>query len=100
MEKQTPIPTPLLRRQSKPVAWIKTQWYKYKVWRYKTASERKIKEAKRLASLHGCKYIVINYAGKPVAIPKYKLKNWIAKRVFKKGVTIQHIEKQAIYITH
>lgn len=96
----TPIPTPTLRRHSRPVAWIKTLWYKYRVRQYKIAAEREIKKAKKLAELHGCKYLVINWNEKPKAVPKWLLKRWITLRRFKKGTTIQHFEKNAIYITH
>ena len=45
------------------------------------------------------KYIVLLVAGVPKVYSKQDLKRMIAQRKFRKGITIQDLEKKAILIT-
>lgn len=61
--------------------------------------KRAIKMAKELSEASKRKYIVLMVAGVPKIYSKQELKDLIARRVFKKGTTIQDLEKRAIIIT-
>lgn len=61
--------------------------------------ERKVKRANRLAREENRRYIVTMMHGRPAIYTKQTLKEAVKRRKFKKGVTIQDIEKQAYYIT-
>jgi hypothetical protein len=61
--------------------------------------ERKVKKAIRLSKLENRRYIVTQFFGRPVCVAKCNLKEAIKRRKFKKGVTIQDIEKHAYFIT-
>ncbi len=77
------------------------------LWLFKVASTRifkfrlemKVREALRLAKLENRRYIVITFFDKPMCLPKADLKDALKRRKFKKGVTIQDIEKSAYFIT-
>lgn len=60
---------------------------------------RKVKEANQLAELFKMRYFVIMMNGSLKVVPKKTLKGLIAKGRFKRGTTIQDIEKRALYIT-
>lgn len=61
--------------------------------------ERAVKQAKRWHKMDGKTYIVVLLNGKAVCLSKQKIKLMIATRKFKKGTTIQSIEKTALYKT-
>ncbi|MBS4041596.1 MAG: hypothetical protein KGZ81_13490 [Flavobacteriales bacterium] len=61
--------------------------------------ERKVRKAIRLSKLEDRRYIVTTFFGRPQYYTKQSLKNAIKRRKFKKGVTIQDIEKHAYFIT-
>lgn len=61
--------------------------------------KRAIKLAKELSQASKRKYIVLLVAGVPKVYAKQDLKKMIAQRKFRKGVTIQDLEKRAILIT-
>lgn len=61
--------------------------------------KRAIKMAKELAEASKRKYIVLMVASVPKVYSKQELKSLIARRIFKKGTTIQDLEKRAILIT-
>lgn len=61
--------------------------------------KRAVKMAKELSEVSKRKYIVLMVAGVPKVYSKQDLKNLIQRRVFKKGTTIQDLEKRAIIIT-
>ena len=60
---------------------------------------RKVKEANQLAELFKMRYFVIMMNGSLKVVPKKTLKELVAKGRFKRGTTIQDIEKHALYIT-
>lgn len=60
---------------------------------------RKVKEANQLAELFRMRYFVIMMNGSLKVVPKKTLKELVAKGRFKRGTTIQDIEKHALYIT-
>lgn len=62
-------------------------------------TKRAIKMAKELAEASKRKYIVLMVASVPKVYSKQELKSLIARRIFKKGTTIQDLEKRAILIT-
>lgn len=61
--------------------------------------KRAVKMAKELSEASKRKYIVLMVAGVLKVYSKQELKNLIQRRVFKKGTTIQDLEKRAILIT-
>ncbi|MEI6062197.1 MAG: hypothetical protein WCR72_15960 [Bacteroidota bacterium] len=79
-----------------PFAWLfKTlalQFFKFRL-------ELKVREALRLSKLENRRYIVTTFFDKPMCLPKGDLKQAVKRRKFKKGVTIQDIEKSAYFIT-
>lgn len=64
-------------------------------WKYK----RSIRKAKRLSKLTGLKYYVILLNGGLKVVPKKTIKALISRKRFRKGTTIQDIEKNALFIT-
>lgn len=61
--------------------------------------KRAIKMAQELAVVSKRRYIVLIVAGVPKVYSKQELKNLVKRRVFKKGTTIQDLEKRAVLIT-
>lgn len=61
--------------------------------------KRAIKIAQELAAVSKRRYIVLIVAGVPKVYSKQELKNLVKRRVFKKGTTIQDLEKRAVLIT-
>lgn len=59
----------------------------------------KVKKAIRLSKLENRRYIVTTFFGKPKCYSKKMLKEAVKRRKFKKGVSIQDIEKHAYFIT-
>lgn len=68
----------------------------YDAWRYKRA----VRKAKELAALFGMKYYVINLGGALNVVPKQAIKELIRRKRFRKGVTVEDIEKRALYVTN
>ncbi len=64
-------------------------------WRYKRA----VKKALKVQSLTGRKQFVIMYNGKPVVVSKRKIRSLVSTHYFRKGVTVQDIEKRALFVT-
>lgn len=58
-----------------------------------------IRRANRLARRYGVKYMVIYLNGSIKVVPRRVLRELIAKRRFRKGVTMADIERRAIYET-
>ena len=65
-------------------------------WRYKRA----MKKAVELSRLHGMKFYVIYLNGGLKVVPKKAIRELVARRRFRKGVTVQDIEKRALFVTH
>lgn len=61
--------------------------------------KRAIKLADELSKASRRKYIVLLVAGVPKVYSKQDLKRMIAQRKFRKGITIQDLEKKAVLIT-
>lgn len=64
-------------------------------WRYRRA----VKKAKELAALFGMRYYVISLNGKLKVVPKQTIKELIRRKRFRKGVTVDDIEKAALFVT-
>lgn len=64
-------------------------------WRYRHAVKKAIKYSK----LYGMKFYVVYLNGKLKVVPKKTIKELVARRRFRKGVTVQDIEKHALFIT-
>lgn len=60
---------------------------------------RAIKLAEELSKVSKRKYLVLQVAGVPKVYSKQELKKMIVQRKFRKGTTIQDLEKRAIVIT-
>ncbi|WP_302575169.1 hypothetical protein [uncultured Duncaniella sp.] len=67
----------------------------YAAWRYRRA----VRKARRLAALFGMKYYVINLNGSLKVVPKRTVKELIKRRRFRKGVTVEDIERHALFVT-
>lgn len=65
------------------------------VWRYRRA----VRKAKELAGLFGMRYYVISLNGKLKVVPKQTIKELIRRKRFRKGVTLEDIEKKALFVT-
>ena len=65
-------------------------------WKYKRA----VKQAIKLANLTGLRYYVVHINGGIKVVPKKRFKQLIAQKRFRKGTTIQDIEKSALFITN
>jgi superfamily II DNA or RNA helicase len=67
---------------------------------FKFLLKRAIKRANRDAEIFNKKYLVVAFAGRPKAYQKQALKELVKKRTgFKKGTTMEKIEKMAYYVT-
>lgn len=64
-------------------------------WKYRRA----VREAKKLAVLFGMKYYVISLNGDLKVVPKQTIKKLVRRKRFRKGVTVDDIEKKALFIT-
>lgn len=64
-------------------------------WRFKRA----VRRANKLAALFGMKYFVISFGGKLRVVPKQTIKELVRRKRFRKGVTVDDIEKHALYVT-
>lgn len=64
-------------------------------WKYRRA----VREAKKLAGLFGVRYYVIYLNGRIKVVPKQTIKELIKRKRFRKGVTVDDIEKMALFIT-
>lgn len=73
-----------------------------KLWLYifKEALLRKIKRANRERKITRYKMVVMKVNGWPRVYRMCDLKEQIARKQFKKGVTIDTIRKHALYITN
>lgn len=67
----------------------------YAAWRY----SRAVRKAKKLAALFGMKYYVINLGGSLKVVPKQTIKELIKRKRFRKGVTVEDIERHALFVT-
>lgn len=67
----------------------------YLAWRYKRA----VRKAKELAGIFGMKYYVINLNSSLKVVPKQTIKKLIKRKRFRKGVTVDDIEKHALFVT-
>ncbi len=65
-------------------------------WRYRRA----VRQAKNLAGLFGMKYYVISLNGKLRVVPKQTIRELIRRKRFRKGVTLDDIEKSALFVTN
>lgn len=61
--------------------------------------QKAIKKANKYFQATGMKFLVIWYKNKPLVKSKQELRKLIKQGYFKKGLTIQKIEKMALYST-
>jgi hypothetical protein len=61
--------------------------------------KRAVRQAKALAKTFNVRYYVLYFGGKPIVIPKKTIKELIRRKRFKKGTTVEDIEKIALFIT-
>lgn len=64
-------------------------------WRYRRA----VRKAKELAELFGMKYYVILLDGRLKVVPKRTVKELVRAHRFRKGVTVEDIERRALFVT-
>lgn len=66
------------------------------IWaaRYKKA----VRKAKKMADLFDMTYFVLLMDGKLKVVPEKTIKDLISRRRFKRGTTIQDIEKRALFV--
>lgn len=63
-------------------------------WRYKRA----VRQANELSQLLGMKYYVIMLNKRLKVVPKQTIKKLVKMHRFRKGVSVEDIEKRALYI--
>lgn len=73
------------------------QFIKNLILSYRT--KRAIRLAEELSKASKRRYLVLMVAGIPKVYSKQELKKMIARRKFRKGTTIQDLEKKAVLIT-
>lgn len=61
--------------------------------------KKAIRQAVELAEGSGRKHLVILHADRPLVISKQRLQMLIRRRYFHKGVRIQDLERNALFIT-
>ncbi len=61
--------------------------------------QKAIKKANKYFQATGNRFLVVWYDGKPLVKSKQELRKLIKQGYFKKGLTIQKIEKTALYST-
>ena len=61
--------------------------------------KRAVRKANKLAELFGIRYYVLYFNGSIKIVPKKTIKELIARKRFKRGTTLEMIEKNALYIT-
>jgi len=81
------------------ITLIKSIIKNYRANKLKKKIDKAINMACDLREKTGRKHLVIMHQGKPVVQTKQRLQQLIRKRYFKKGTTIQDIEKVALFIT-
>ena len=64
-------------------------------WKYRHA----VIKAVKLAGLTGMRYFVIYLNGSLKVVPKKTIKELVARHRFRKGVTVDDIERRALFIT-
>lgn len=74
------------------VKWVRKQFFNIQL-------KMAVRQAKSYSSLFDKKYMVVLLFGTPKAVSKQQLKRLLIQRMFKKGTTIQDIEKRAFYIS-
>ena len=74
---------------------IKT--FKKLVFNYRYKKE--VKKATAASSASGRKYFVLLLKGTPVTVSKQQVTRMARTGKFKKGITVQEIEKQALFVT-
>ena len=86
---------------TKKTIWqiIAEKYAAYKLKRNQRRIENLITEAERLRDLTGYRYIVFRYKNRLRMATRVQLKKMISRGAFTKGVTIEMLEKQAVYIT-
>jgi hypothetical protein len=82
------------------INWIKGFWYR-KI-KYARSLKKAIIHANAVKVSRGYKCYVLLFPGGYRAITKQAIKSLMKsdKKYFKKGTTIQHIEKMAVYVTN
>ena len=64
-------------------------------WQYRRA----IRKAARLSAQTGLRYYVLNIDGHIRVAAKQAIKEMVRRRRFRKGVTVEDIERRALFIT-
>ena len=74
--------------------------YRIRYGRLETQTLRAVKKANELAQLTGCTYYVLRAKGRVIIKPKQLIKKLLAckGKYFKRGITIQDVERIALYI--
>ena len=91
----------LASKISKKTAINAAVWAVEKIYFYffKRAVYKAIEKANAERKLMGYKILVVKVGGWPKVYRKKDLKRAIAKKRFKKGVSIESLEKEALYVT-
>lgn len=71
---------------------IKRIWFAFQF-------RRAVRRAKAFNNLTGLRYYVICLNGKLKVIPKRTIRDMVSRHRFRKGVTVQDIERRALFIT-
>lgn len=71
----------------------------FKQWMFARRYKRAVKKAVELSKTFGMRFYVICLNGKLKVVPKQAVKELLARRRFRKGVTLRDIEKKALFVT-
>ena len=71
----------------------------FKQWMFARRYKRAVKKAAELNKVFGMRFYVICLNGKLKVVPKQTVKELVARRRFRKGVTVRDIEKKALFVT-
>lgn len=65
-------------------------------WRFKRA----VRTANERARIYGMKFYVIYINGSIKVVPKQAIKELVKRKRFRKGVTVDDIERNALFVTN
>ena len=70
-----------------------------KQWMFARRYKRAVKKAVELSKVFDMRFYVICLNGKLRVVPKQAVKELVARRRFRKGVTVRDIEEKALFMT-
>lgn len=66
---------------------------------YRWQVNKAVRQAKKYSDLFDKKYMAVHFMGRPRAVSKQRIKQLLSMGYFKKGTTMQKLEKTAFYVS-